>query len=200
MHIVTIENIKEIRSGPETRYYREQFKIAASFEERWLTLIYITDGKYKTIHMVAFTSDVFRMWNTTLRKLYSLRQDLMTGLGNMERRQMVWEKQYWKDADQSGDQKLDFEEVEAMCKRLNINSPRTDLLNRFMVRLYRHWPVSFRKYASDCRKQMYAVGDIWILPTFVGLSLFSSQDLTFPPSITLRKGMESSRSTYLHAS
>jgi phosphatidylinositol phospholipase C, delta len=96
-------------------------------------VIYIADGKYKTLHMVAFTSDVFHMWNTTLRQLHSLRQDLMSGLGNMERRQMVWEKQYWKDADQSGDQKLSFEEIEQMCRRLNINSPRLDLLNRFMV-------------------------------------------------------------------
>lgn len=131
--LVTIENIKEIRSGSETQYYREQFKIAASFEERWLTIVYISDGKYKTLHLVAFTSDVFQMWNTTLRQLYELRQDLMSGLGNMERRQKVWEKHYWKGADQSGDQRLDFEEVEQMCRRLNIHSPRADLLNRFMA-------------------------------------------------------------------
>lgn len=163
-YVVVIENIKEIRSGPEARYYREQFNIALAFEERWLTLIYIADGKYKTLHMVAFTSDVFHMWDTTLRRLHSLRQDLMSGLGNMERRQMVWEKQYWKDADQSGDHKLTFEEIEQMCRRLNINSPRSDLLNRFMVRrvpVHRaRWTIVPDKFACDYRKPMYEVADI----------------------------------------
>ena len=130
---VTIENIKEIRSGEETRFYREQLNYASSYEERWITIIYISDGKYKTLHVVPFTDDVFQMWDSTLRRLYSLRQDLMSGLGNMERRQMVWERHYWKGADSSQDERLSFEEVEMMCKRLNIKTPRSDLLNRFMV-------------------------------------------------------------------
>jgi phosphatidylinositol phospholipase C, delta len=78
------------------------------------------------------------MWDGTLRKLYEVRQELMSGLGSIEMREAVWEKQYWKSADGDGeekDQKLEFEEVEKLCKRLNIRSSKEDLLRLFKVRL-----------------------------------------------------------------
>lgn len=130
---VPIENIKEIRSGADARYYREQFQLSAEYEERWLTIIYIVDGRYKTLHVVAATKDIFREWDQTLRDLYAVRQELMSGLGHVEKRQEVWEKRYWSGADEGGDQKLYFEEVERMCKRLNINFSQVDLKSRFNV-------------------------------------------------------------------
>jgi phosphatidylinositol phospholipase C, delta len=137
INIVPIENIKEIRSGADARYYREQFQLAAEYEDRWLTIIYILDGQYKTLHLIAATHDVFQMWDGILRKLYGIRQELMSGLGNIEMREAVWEKQYWKGADGDGeekDQKLEFEEVEKLCKRLNIRSSKEELLRLFKVR------------------------------------------------------------------
>lgn len=86
---------------------------------------------YKTLHLVALSKDVFQMWDITLRKMYSIRKQLMNGLGNIEMRQAIWEKQYWKSADNESDQKLDFEDVEKMCHRLNINPSRDDMLRRF---------------------------------------------------------------------
>lgn len=71
------------------------------------------------------------MWDITLRKLHAIRQELMSGLGNIEMRQAVWERQYWKGADEESDQKLSFEEVEKLCKRLNINSSTENLLRLF---------------------------------------------------------------------
>lgn len=132
--VVSIENIREIRTGANARNYREYFKIASDAEPRWMTIIYICDGKYKTLHTVALTVDVFRMWNSTLRTLRALRKELMSGIGNSERRQLVWEKQYWKGADSTGDAKLEFEEVQKMCQRLNISASRDDLLKKFGVR------------------------------------------------------------------
>ena len=57
----------------------------------------------------------------------------MRGLGNVEMRQALWEKQYWKGANEEEDQKLTFEEVERLCRRLNINSDSADLLRLFKV-------------------------------------------------------------------
>jgi len=57
----------------------------------------------------------------------------MRGLGNGEMRQALWEKQYWKGADEERDQKLSFEEVEKLCRGLNINSHKDDLLRLFKV-------------------------------------------------------------------
>ena len=57
----------------------------------------------------------------------------MTGLGNEEIRCAIWEKQYWSASDDSIDQKLHFEEVERLCRRLNINSSTEELMRLFKV-------------------------------------------------------------------
>ena len=130
---VPIEAIKELRTGSDTRYYRIQFKKPEELEERWITIIYILDGAYKTLHIVADTRDVFQLWNTSLRKLHAIRQGLMAGLGNVEMRQNVWERQYWKGADEEGDQVLDFDDIERLCMRLNVNLKTPDLQKLFKV-------------------------------------------------------------------
>jgi phosphatidylinositol phospholipase C, delta len=71
------------------------------------------------------------MWDSTLRKLYAVRQTLMRGLGNFDLREALWAKQYWKAADEQADQKLYFEDVEKLCKRLNVNSSPDDLYRHF---------------------------------------------------------------------
>lgn len=147
---VPIENIKELRSASDARYYREQFQLAQEYEDRWLTIIYIVEGNYKTLHLIAPTKDIFQMWDITLRKLYAIRQSLMSGLGNVEMRQAVWEKQYWKGADDGKDQKLNFEEAERLCKRLNVNSSTDSLLRLFKVRgLVFYWRAHDSYYASQ---------------------------------------------------
>ena len=57
----------------------------------------------------------------------------MTGLGNVESRQLVWERQYWKGADEEGDQVLDFDDIERLCKRLNVNLTPEGLRKAFDV-------------------------------------------------------------------
>ncbi|KAF8877456.1 PLC-like phosphodiesterase [Gymnopilus junonius] len=129
--IIPIENIKEIRSGDDARYYREQFQLSSLYQERWLTIVYILDGAYKSLHLVAATKDVSRMWDRTLRDLHSIRLELMRGLGNVEMRQALWEKQHWRNANEDNDHRLTFDEVEKLCRRLNINSDYEDLLRLF---------------------------------------------------------------------
>jgi hypothetical protein len=73
------------------------------------------------------------MWDSTLRELHAIRQTLMRGLGNFDLREALWAKQYWKAADEQADQKLHFEAVEKLCRRLNVNSSRDDLYSRFKV-------------------------------------------------------------------
>lgn len=131
--IVPIESIKELRLGANGRYYRQQFKLPEELEERWITIIYILDGTYKTLHIVAETRDVFQMWSVGLQKLWAIRQGLMTGLGDVDVRQTLWERQYWKGADVEGDQVLDFDDVERLCQRLNVNMTTSDLKRLFKV-------------------------------------------------------------------
>lgn len=131
--VVPIENIKELREGVDARYYRQQFQLAQEYEDRWLTIVYVLDGGYKTLHLIAATRDIFQLWDVTLRRLYSIRQQLMSGLVSADMRQAVWEKQFWKGADEEQDQRLDFDDVERLCRRLNINPSREDLQRRFKV-------------------------------------------------------------------
>ncbi|EMD36767.1 hypothetical protein CERSUDRAFT_137030 [Gelatoporia subvermispora B] len=130
LRIIPIENIKELRSGVDARYWREQFQIAASHEDLWLTIVYVLDGGYKTLHLLSATREVHVLWDTTLRRLYALRQKLMCGLGHADERQVVWERQFWHSSVEE-DQRLSFEDVERMCRRLNINPSRGDLMTRF---------------------------------------------------------------------
>jgi phosphatidylinositol phospholipase C delta len=109
----------EIRTGGDARYYRKQFKLPEEMEERWMTVVYILDGTYKTLHVVADTRDVFHLWETSLRKIYAIRQGLMTGHGSAELKRTIWERQYWKDADEEGNHVLDFDDVQKLCLRLN---------------------------------------------------------------------------------
>ena len=92
------------------------------------------DGQYKTLHLIASSLDSFQLWDITLRKLHTIRQELMTGLGNAEIRHAVWIKQCWKSAGEQNDQRLSFEQVEKLCRRLNINSSQEDLMRLFKVR------------------------------------------------------------------
>ena len=124
-----------MRAGVDGRYDREQFQLAAEYEARWLTVVYVLDGGYKTLHMIAASRDVFQMWDVTLRRVFAIRQQLMSGLGGAAMTEAVWEKQFWKGADDEHDQRLDFDDVERLCRRLNINPSREDLLRRFKVRL-----------------------------------------------------------------
>lgn len=174
---VPIENIKEIRSGSDTRYYREQFQLAPEYEDRWITIVYIMDGNYKTLHLIAATKEVFRMWDTTLRKLHAIRQELMSGLGNIEMRQTIWEKQYWKGKDEEQDQKLAFDDVEKLCKRLNINSSSGDLLRIFKVSCQSlSTNCLFLSNCANFSKQIRTNETTLTLKIFVGLSSCSKVD------------------------
>ena len=128
-----IECIKELRIGSDARYYRLQFNLPEEYEDQWITVIYTVESTYKTLHLVTETRDVFQQWSAALQKLYTIRRGLMTGLGNLETRHTVWERQYWKGADEEGDGKLDFNDVERLCKRLNVSLSPNDLKKTFEV-------------------------------------------------------------------
>ena len=131
---VAIESIQEIRSGDSARSYRVQFKFPENAESRWITIIYVSEGQYKTLHMLADTPDIFNAWDASLRKLFTIRQGLMSGVGNMGLRETVWERQYWKGADTKDDRKLSLQEVESLCWKLNANLPLAELRRFFDVR------------------------------------------------------------------
>ena len=130
---VPIESIKEIRTDSDTEYYRLQFQQPDHLESKWITMIYVLQGTYKTLHIIADTHDICQLWKDALQKLLAIRQGLMSGQLNFAERQNIWERQYFKGADKEGDQVLDFDDIKRLCLRLNINLTNEKLEILFKV-------------------------------------------------------------------
>lgn len=58
---------------------------------------------------------------------------MIGGLGHLRKRQSIWLKQHWKQANKDGDSKLVFDEVSRLCRQLNINMSRQSLKAKFGV-------------------------------------------------------------------
>ncbi|KAJ7460554.1 1-phosphatidylinositol-4,5-bisphosphate phosphodiesterase 1 [Mycena latifolia] len=129
--LVPIESIKEIRTGPDAQYYCAQLGFSGDSIDRWITIVYVLNSTYKTLHILAPTQDVFHLWESTIRKLYAIRLGLMQSLENTDLRQTVWERQYWKSADKGGDQALSLDEIQSMCLRLSVNFSKGELERLF---------------------------------------------------------------------
>ncbi|KAF0500265.1 PLC-like phosphodiesterase [Gigaspora margarita] len=110
---INIENIKEIRVGDAIRGYKEPFKISADIEPRWFTIIYVDSGKYKTLHLIAPTLELFNIWVDNLKNLYLHSIDMIGGLDQLRKRDSLWLNRYWKQADKDGKSKLGYDDVEA---------------------------------------------------------------------------------------
>ncbi|KAF7439746.1 Phospholipase C [Pleurotus ostreatus] len=128
---VLVETIKEFRTGSNAAYDLAQLGLQFSDLPRFISTIYIRSGSYKTLNMLAPTPEILRQWENAVRALYTTRRDLMRGLDNVEMREAVWQKMYWKGADAGGDNKLDLKEVENLCLRLNISAPPTVIKKLF---------------------------------------------------------------------
>lgn len=136
-----IDDIKEIRMGPDAKNYREEFQIPSEFEDRWATIIYAEPelgGKLKTLHIIAPTVDIFKLWTTTLEKVLRYRTEMMAGLA-MQGEKFV--DAHWRNYMAMRDtitppqspkvERLGFEDVERLCRRLHVNCSRQFLKDRF---------------------------------------------------------------------
>ncbi|KAL0945843.1 hypothetical protein HGRIS_012126 [Hohenbuehelia grisea] len=129
--IINAEAIREVRSGKDASYDLAQLGLPQTDLSRFISVIYVLNGEYRTLNLIAPTVELFNLWDAAIRHLHTIRQGLMSGLGNMEVREAIWEKMYWKGADEEGDQKLDFDDVERLCVRLSVNASKDALKKLF---------------------------------------------------------------------
>ncbi|KAJ7766326.1 1-phosphatidylinositol-4,5-bisphosphate phosphodiesterase 1 [Mycena maculata] len=128
---IPIEAIRELRSGLDAKAYREQFQPPTQdYEDRWLTIVYIVNSTWKTMHLLAPTKDVMDMWTMAMRRLHSAQTDLMSGLGQGDMLEAVWERHYWNGRGFS------FDDVEKLCKRLNVSHGESELRRLFQASLF----------------------------------------------------------------
>ncbi|KAF7309600.1 Phosphoinositide phospholipase C [Mycena indigotica] len=129
--VVPVESIKEIRTGTDAQHYCEHLGFPTELD-RWITIVYVVNSVYKTLHILAPTKDVFILFESTIRKLHSIRIGLMNNMGNSQMRQTIWERQYFKLAaskDAVSDS-ISFDELETLCIRLNAHVDLEQLLKK----------------------------------------------------------------------
>ncbi|PWN27987.1 PLC-like phosphodiesterase [Jaminaea rosea] len=128
---INLEAIREVRIGALGASFRISLNISAAHEPRWISIIYQQGAAYKSLHLIALSDESLQRWRDTLEKLQSLRKQLLGGLGMLEQRNALWLRQNWRIADSSCDDKLDFNEVVRLCRRLGIESNAVDLRRSF---------------------------------------------------------------------
>lgn len=120
-----------MRAGSHARQHVQHFRLPFDFESKWLTIIYNIEEDYKTLHILAPTTIICRLWHVTLLQLQKLRLNFMMGSSSAERAQTIWERHHWKGADTSGDGKLDLSEAKHLCRRLNLSGGDDEVRRRF---------------------------------------------------------------------
>ncbi|KAK7042572.1 phosphoinositide phospholipase C [Favolaschia claudopus] len=163
---IPVEAVRELRTGPDAKSYREQFQpLNLDYEDRWVTVIYIVNSMYKTMHLLADSKEILDSWTTALRRLYAAQTDLMSGLRQGEIVEAVWERHFWNGRG------FTYEDVEKLCKRLNVSvtdeelqrlftqadSKRNDLLDfedfRLFVKVLKARPDIERLYRKLTKKR-----------------------------------------------
>ncbi|RPA94485.1 PLC-like phosphodiesterase [Choiromyces venosus 120613-1] len=167
-----IDDIKEIRLGANARNYREEFQVSSEVEDRWATIIYTEPetGKLKTLHVIAPTIQILELWTATLERVVQYRTEMMAGLSMPGERfvdahwRSYMESQCPPKTLNSNDEKLGFEDVERLCRRLHVNCSRQFLKDRFKQSDkdksgYLNF-VEFREFVR-LLKQRDEIVDIW---------------------------------------
>ncbi|KAF3927278.1 hypothetical protein ABW20_dc0110021 [Dactylellina cionopaga] len=135
-----VDDVKEIRTGENARNYREGFQVTSEFEDRWITVVYseqIENGRLRTLHLVAPTKELFQLWTETLDALLNYRTELMAGIATQGDKVLGshWKREISSQVGPSSankkDERLSFEEVERLCRRMQVNCSRQYLRAKF---------------------------------------------------------------------
>ncbi|KAF7294521.1 DNA polymerase [Mycena kentingensis (nom. inval.)] len=133
--VVPIQAIKEIRVGGDAEHYLIELGFKQTDLDKWLTIIYVLEDAFKMLHVLAPNREILLLFESTVRKLYSIRMGLMLSMDNVQFRNTVWEKQYFKFAAAAGHDSatdtISFEEIKSLCARLHANLTKDELEKLF---------------------------------------------------------------------
>ncbi|EOA90495.1 uncharacterized protein SETTUDRAFT_103408 [Exserohilum turcica Et28A] len=126
-----IDDVKEIRSGPEAKHYREECGLSENWAPYWFTIVYTdttrSKGRIRTMHLIAPDVGIFNMWTQTLESVSRNRIDLMAGLMGFADKsaKLVWQRAMKKRGE--GEESLDFPSIVELCRSLHINCSEATL-------------------------------------------------------------------------
>ncbi|KAG0645242.1 Phospholipase C-1 [Hyphodiscus hymeniophilus] len=127
-----IDDIKDIRMGPDARNYRQEFGVAAEQESRFFSIIYAVPDKskgraQKVMHLIASDDQTFDLWTSTLDAISKHRQELMTSLSAFHDKAVrtYWHiemsKQFQDKPHAEDEEDIDIVGVERLCRSLHIH-------------------------------------------------------------------------------
>jgi phosphatidylinositol phospholipase C, delta len=139
-----VDDIRDIRSGDDTRHYCEDYNATPSESERWITILYADQARSKqekTMHLIAERKEDVTLWIDTLEALSKHRIDLMTGLtGSLEREHVIrahWDRETVRCcvANLCGydEDTLDLQAIETLSRSLHIHCSKAVLHKQFQL-------------------------------------------------------------------
>ncbi|KAF9772291.1 hypothetical protein IL306_010013 [Fusarium sp. DS 682] len=136
-----IDEIKEIRTGPDTQQYCLDFGMSESCADAWFAIIYTVQGnpRAKLLHIVTDTEEVLNRWTGFLEATLTYRQGSMTSLMAFDDGAMA---KYWQtemirefgNQPRDPEQKeLDIAGVKRVCQNLHIYTSQWTLQTNFRL-------------------------------------------------------------------
>jgi phosphatidylinositol phospholipase C, delta len=137
---VYIDDIQSVRTGKETREFRESLSLPAESEPCFLTIAY-SDQKtrHKLIHLLAGTPEIRDYWVDSLNRIQKLRIQKITDIvrGGEKSLEELWRKENKASKAEAGP-RLEFSNIKNICWSLNINGSDITLLEQFNKADYNH--------------------------------------------------------------
>lgn len=156
----SVDEIRDIRAGEAASHYRELCKISSEHESRWLTIVYYQEGnKLKVLHVVCPNTTLMESFRQSLMRLYQKRfqfagaghslfrpdgapvdEDMWYRLVPNYRQPRPEVKPVSKQEGHGGStasearqdvSTMSYEEVEALCHRLQFNAPSSYIARVF---------------------------------------------------------------------
>ncbi|RKK67405.1 hypothetical protein BFJ69_g14539 [Fusarium oxysporum] len=155
-----VDEIKEIRTGPDIQQYCLDFGMPESFADTWFSIIYTIQGnlRAKLLHIVTDNEEVLNRWTGFLEATLTYRQGSVTSLMAFDDGAM---DQYWqtemarefcnqpRDPEQ---EELDIAGVRRVCQDLHIYTSQWTLQTNFRLSdLRRREKLNFTEFRGFIR-------------------------------------------------
>lgn len=159
-----IDDVTEIRTGPDARNYREEFGFTEAEEPRFFSVIYNRSDKsngrsQKTMHLIAPDAKTFEQWTTTLDAISKHRHEFMWQLSAFSDKAV---KAYWRremnrqlgDRPRAeGEETVDLLGVESICRNLHIHGAVDHIRSSFHAAdVSRAGRLNFSQFQDFCRR------------------------------------------------
>lgn len=125
-----IDDVRDIRTGPDARSSRQDVQGFADQEGCWMTIVYdaqeVSKGQsIKTMHLIAPNNYIAKLWTDALNVVSRERIEIMNALSSSSEKSERSMKIAWKHATTrrgpNADQKIDFDDAKWICRKLEIN-------------------------------------------------------------------------------